>query len=163
MANTAHHTDRLLGQAAVISDHDYGPNFQPGVMVPIKTRPTLLQTDIHGGTVYRGNPISWLVGLTQCIPFLHFNGSGSQASQDAGAAALAAGISSPELYPGSQEALGSGTGQPGSVTSPLIGPARIQQFIGTQPAVIASGTNESTSQLQADILRARPIVYQGGQ
>lgn len=68
----------------IISDHRDN-TWDPGPLVKVKTKPGLFLTDIspNGHLVARSNPISWLVDLGQCIPFLNFNGSGSQASQDA--------------------------------------------------------------------------------
>lgn len=57
--------------------------------MPSKPGLVLTDTSPNGRLVYRGNPISWLVDLASCIPFLSLSGSGSQASIDAAAAQAA--------------------------------------------------------------------------
>jgi len=54
-------------------------NSAPGTFVEVPTKPGLIQTDVHGGWVYRGPSIDWLVSPSHRVPFVGFAGSGSQA------------------------------------------------------------------------------------
>lgn len=49
-----------------------------GAAVPVPTRAGLHRTDIHGGTVYITDPISWHIGVDSRVPYHNYNGNGSQ-------------------------------------------------------------------------------------
>lgn len=54
-------------------------NSAPGTIVPVPSKPGLLQTDVHGGWVYRGPTIDWLVSPSHRVPYVGYAGDGSQA------------------------------------------------------------------------------------
>jgi hypothetical protein len=64
------------------SNKPYYQAFNPGELVGVPTKPGLFLTDVHGGTVYRGDTASWLVSLDHRVPFIGFNGNGSQSMPD---------------------------------------------------------------------------------
>lgn len=77
----ANQMDNRLSQGHPLhGDGHYGGAFQPGVIVPIPSRPGAFRTDIHGDTqTYVNHPVSWLIAPGGRAPRAHHRGGGSQA------------------------------------------------------------------------------------